>query len=171
LKRTKKKKPASHTRVLLIAIIVVVLALGIYSLYTSSTPPATSTSSSTGLSSNDFVIKSISEVCGTNTLTGRIGIRVQGNLETLQGTAFHFVSATIIVLNFTLSNGTVVLVNEHLTDNKTTFDSKHLISFLFVLPRLPPDISVTQVEFTIIALVEEVPVPITATVGLPIRQC
>jgi hypothetical protein len=112
-----------------------------------------------------------SQICGTNTQTGRIAVDVGADLENRQSTPFHFVSATIVLLNFTLSNGTVVAVNQQVADNKATYDTRHLISIAFRLPSLPPNTSVTKVEFTITAHVEEVPAPITLPLSEPIHQC
>jgi len=85
--------------------------------------------------------------------------------------SFHFISANTILANFTLSNGTVVPVNNHVADNQATYDVQHLISVQLNLPHLPPGIGIKEADFTITAYVQEVADPIVLRVSEPIQPC
>lgn len=168
----KPKKGLSGKKVVLILVSVIVLVWLGYSSYVSSNVPVTSsTSASTGLQESDYLITSESQSCVSSGQTEKLPLRLQFKIENRMGTPFHFVSARIVLLNFSLSNGTVVQVNQAVTDNKATFDTQHAIIVDFNMPTLPPNITVTNAAFTIGAYVQEVPAPVIFQLSEPIKPC
>lgn len=79
---------------------------------------------------------------------------------------FHFVSATVVFVNYTLSDGTVVPVtNEQVVDNTPTYDTTHQISGQFKMLISPSNETMTHAWFIITSNILEVPAP----VAIPFR--
>ena len=156
-----KKKSWSSKRILLITVLAIVIVWAIYSL---STTPVQ-------LKSSDFFIISEPQTCGTSHTTGKPALLMTFNLGNHMNLPFHFVSATTVLVNFTLSNGQVISVNQQVTDNTPSYDTQHSISVQFNLPNLPSGITVTQADFTLTVFVQEVSSSMYMQLSEPIHPC
>lgn len=157
-----KRKGLSAKKILFLFVLIIVIVWGIYSVL----------SKPVELKSSDFLIVSQSQTCGVSKKTGGPSLLIGFNLVNNLNAPFHYVSANVILVHFTLSNRTVVSVNEQIVENEATFATQHVISVQFNLPNLPSNITVVQAEFTITAHIQEVSNPIVLSVpNAPIRPC
>lgn len=73
---------------------------------------------------------------------------------------FHLVSATVVLVNATFSDGTVISVDQRILDNNQTYDTTHRISAEFKIPSAPSNATMTQAWIAITLNVSEISIPI-----------
>jgi hypothetical protein len=119
------------------------------------------------LSANDFYFGHIDRICGYDAHHLRF-LRVNATLQNNKNTPFHFLSAKVSMVSYTLSNGTVVPVNLEWIDNETTFSTIHMISWQAQsnMPVGGPT-PIASIEFVVTASIQEVAQQIILPVAIP----
>ncbi len=175
---SKAKKKRSHTGrnlfvIAFIAAFLLIVTNAILQSNPSSTQrssisPSTSSAASTnGLSllERDFQVTSQIGICGYDTNHFKIS-QVTAVLQNNQSIAFHFLSANILFVNYTLANGTVVTVNEVRTDYTPAYGTSHTFNLIAHFKVLASGPKIIKIIFVITANVQEVPEPIVRVVSV-----
>jgi hypothetical protein len=149
LKRKKKKRTSNIDVVVVLVVVAIVAIWGIYSLATPSTP---------SLTPGDFEVQRFGVTCHSD---GGLDVFFQiGNTKHIP---FHFVSATVVLLNYTLTNGTVVSGrNQQFTDNAQTQDTTHVVNGHYQLLVYPSNL-MRNAWVMIMLRIGEVPDPFPLT--------
>jgi hypothetical protein len=168
-----KKRKESHLlrNAFILIVIVVVSAVVINGLNQLSPPTTPTTSSTSSLTGQDFYVappEGPVTICGIANATGlKAFLSVSLLLENDKNLQFHFISAHITVVNYTLANGTVITSGEQEMDYSQTFGMAHTLSFpvFFKVPKSGP--TVTKTQLSILVHVSEVPELFTIQYTLP----
>jgi hypothetical protein len=178
VQKVKKKKSHRARELLILAFIVAIILIAAKSAFqsTSSTTQSSTVSLSSSLAvsttstpvvASEFQVVQQTGFCGYDTNNLKFA-QIQGVLQNNQSLFFHFLSAKIIFVNYTLANGTVISVNETHYDNTQTNATSHSLSFLVdsKIPKTGPKIATA--DFVVIANVEGVSEPIVRLVSLTV---
>jgi hypothetical protein len=166
----KRKKRSHLTRNLFVLFFLIVIALIVGSLLNQSNqvPSISSTASASTngplLTANDFNV-AMATACGYQTTNGFKFLNVVEYFSNNRSMAFHFLSAKIVFLNYTLTNGTVVTVNRQWTDNNQTFaTTSRKFNFIYYSQVAESGPKLRSAEFIITANIQELPEPFVETV-------
>lgn len=177
----KSKKKGFFTGKRIIAILIIIGMIYLIGHYTQPSPSSTTpisssaTSAITALRVKDFQFDAFGRRCETDSTGGRHYLEF-AQLGNVQGIPFHFINATMVLINITLSNGKVVIVNQTINqevDTAQTYGAHHQIPVGFTPPsNLPSNLSITDAEFNVTAFVQEVlPDPVILPLSIPTPTC
>ncbi len=175
--KTKKKGIFTGKRIIAVLLIIGVIWLIIHYSQPTSPPSTTSaTSANIELTAKDFQFYEFGRACRTDATTGERHYLEFAELGNVQGMPFHFINATIVLINYTLSNGQTITVNQtinQVVDTNQTYDTHHQISARFTPPpNLPSDLSITDAAFNVTAFVREaLPEPVILPLSMPTPAC
>lgn len=164
---SKKKKQSHLARNAFILLVVLLSIFALISAFSQLPPSSRVSISSSGLSASDFEIVGTTSLCGFANVTGLKWLVVNAQLENHKNIAFHFLSARIMIVNYTLADGTVVSAGEVKTDNTPTFGAAHAFSINVdtKVPKSGPKI--TNIQFMITVYIQEIPEPISLPFSMP----
>jgi hypothetical protein len=169
---SRKKREKSHLlRNTLIVIVIVATTAVVINDWNQLSPPTTPTTSTSSLTGQDFSVLPQNGpvyLCGIASGTGLKFVQVVGLvLQNDKNLQFHFMSAHITVVNYTLANGTVITSGEQEMDYSQTLGVTHTLSFPvhFKVPKSGS--TVTKTQLSILVHVSEVPDLFTVQYTLP----
>jgi hypothetical protein len=159
---SKTKNNRSHlARNVFILVVVLLTMLALVGALNQLPPTSQVSTSSSALSAGDFYVASTGYLCIIANDTGFKVLDMTSQLTNHRNIAFHFLSAKILVANYTLANGTVVSLNKMESDTVPTFEAVHRLSISVDtnIPKSGPKI--TNIGLTITVYIQEVSEPIT----------
>ena len=164
----KKQKHLGRNLIVVFCVIAIVLAADAAVNRPNQNGQVSSTVSTvtTTLSPNDFEFAS-GAACGFQTTNGLEFLSIDMFLNDTPSLPFHYTSANIVLVNYTLADGTVVIVNRQYTDNNQTFATRsHGYNFIFYPGLRKSDPKVTKVELLITANIRELGEPLVQAITL-----
>jgi hypothetical protein len=171
--KTKKKSPLSKYAFLIIFFIIAAMILVGAFMQSNSGSTQTSISSTTSspLAASDFYIVPTKGDCGFDKTTNLKAFILTADLQNNKAEPFHFVVAQVSVLNYTLTNGTVISSTQMIPDNVTSYGPSHTfdIEINTILPKT--GVKMTSIDFMFTIYVQEVPGPITIPYNFPNANC
>jgi hypothetical protein len=170
--KTKKSPLSKYAFLIIFFILVAVILIGAF-MQSNSGSTQTSTSFTTGspLSANDFYIVPTKGDCGFDKTTNLKAFILTADLQNNKAEPFHFVVAQISVLNYTLTNGTVIPSTQLIPDNVTSYGTSHTfdIEINTILPKT--GVKMASIDFVFAVYVQEVPGQITIPYNFPNANC
>jgi hypothetical protein len=137
-----------------------------------STQTSTASELSSQLLPSDFYIVPTKGDCGFLKSNNLKAFILSAELQNNKALPFHFVVAQISIVNYTLTNGTVIVSNEQQSDNITSYGTSHSFNNIEVDTHVPTSgPKITRIDFIATVYVQEVPGPITIPFNLPNANC
>jgi hypothetical protein len=149
--------------------LLIVVALAVTSaLNPNRVQPITVTTSILTLSPSDFNVNVLS-LCVHEAANGLSFLTLSEYLSNDRNMPFHVVSEKIVLLNYTLTNGTVVTVNRQWVDYNQSFSTiSHIFTLKYNLQQPESASMIRNVEFTVAANIRELGEPYVQEVTVPV---
>jgi len=165
LEKRKKRSHLARNLAVLFFLIIIAFAVGSLLKEPNQAPSSTLSTSGSPLTANDFNVD-MATACGYQT-NGFKFLSVVVYFNNDKTIAFHLLSAKVVFLNYTLTNGTVVVVNRQWIDNNQTFaPASHKFNFVYYSQVAESGPKLRSAEFMITANIQELTEPFVGAVRI-----
>lgn len=170
--KTKKSPVIKYGSVIVFFVVVSIILIGAFMQSNStSTQTSTTTSGASTLYGADFYIVPTKGDCGFDNTNNLRAFILTADLRNNKAIPFHFVVAQVSVVNYTLTNGTVISSTQQIPDNVTSYGPSHTF-YLEVNTILPKTgTKMASIDFLFTVYVQEVRGPIMIPYDFPNANC